>query len=265
MCTYCLIRSQDVGGPYSESISMMMLELQSTSLPLLIRTPNGTHAVGQNRERWLFNPGATSLLHMEMYCFLGKLMGIAIRSKNYLAINLPSIIWKLLVQDAPLMEDLEEIDLHQFQSLHDMRNIHCKGIDRNSFSDIFYETFTTMSSDQREVELISGGSDISVTFDNRLERCDLVENYRLHEFDNQAREVRKGLGSVVPHHLLTLFTWDQLEVMVCGRITMDLALLKSMTSYSSCLESDDHIKFFWQVMEGFSDDERSTFLRYVER
>lgn len=254
-------RSEDAGGPYSESLSMMMLELQSPALPLLIRTPNGTHAVGQNREKWLLNPGATSSLHLEMFCFLGKLMGIAIRSKNYLALNIPSIIWKLLVRDTPVMSDLEDIDLHQFQSLNDMRNIHTKGIDRNNFSDIFYETFTTMSSDQREVELMAGGRDVSVTFDNRLERCDLVENYRLHEFDLQAKAVRKGLGTIVPTHLLTLFTWDQLEVMVCGRPTMDLALLKSMTSYSSCLESDPHIKFFWKVMEGFTDEERSVFLR----
>jgi hypothetical protein len=242
---------------------MMMLELQSPALPLLIRTPNGTHAVGQNREKWLLNPGASSSLHMEMFCFLGKLMGIAIRSKNYLALNIPSIIWKLLAQDAPLIEDLEAIDLHQVQSLSDMRNIDLQGIDRNTFSDVFYETFTTMSSDQREVELMPGGRDKPVSFDNRLERCDLIEQYRLHEFDRQAAAVRRGLGSVVPQYLLGLFSWDQLEVMVCGRAKMDLALLKSMTAYSCCQKSDPHIKFFWQVMEEFSDEERSTFLRCV--
>lgn len=256
-------RSQDVGGPYSESFSMMMLELQSHSLPLLIRTPNGTHAVGLNREKWLLNPGASSALHLEMFSFLGKLMGIAMRSQQYLALNLPSIIWKLLVQDPPQMEDLEAIDVHQVQSLNDMRHIHCKGVDRHSFSDVFYETFTTVSSDQREVELIPGGKEIAVDFDNRLARCDMIEHYRLHEFDVQAAAVLRGLGSVVPPHLLVLKSWDQLEVMVCGRATIDLTLLRAMTTYSSCQESDAHIKFFWEVMEEFSDEERSVFLRYT--
>ena len=239
----------------------MMMELQSPALPLLIRTPNSVHAVGQNREKWILNPGATSSLHMEMFCFLGKMMGIAIRSKQYLALNIPSIIWKLLVRDSPQLEDLEALDLHLVQALHGMRNIHLDGVDRDSFSDIFYETFTTFSSDQREIELKPGGNDIPVDFDNRLERCDLIEQYRLHEFDDQAAAVRQGIACIVPHHFLALFTWEQLEKMVCGRPTIDLKLLKSMASYSSCHVSDPHIEYFWQALEDFGDEERSVFLR----
>lgn len=72
---------------------MYTQELQSTVLPLLIPTPNGKHAVGYNREKWVINPSATSSTCMEMYKFLGKLMGIALRSKEYLALDLPSITW----------------------------------------------------------------------------------------------------------------------------------------------------------------------------
>ena len=72
---------------------MYTQELQSTALSLLLRTPNGRHGVGFNREKWILNPGATSSVEMEMFAFLGKLMGIAMRSKDYLALNLPSIVW----------------------------------------------------------------------------------------------------------------------------------------------------------------------------
>jgi hypothetical protein len=36
---------------------------------------------------------------MEMFVFFGKLMGMAIRTEEYLALNLPSIVWKMLVND----------------------------------------------------------------------------------------------------------------------------------------------------------------------
>ena len=50
-------------------------------LPLLVPCANNKHAVGQNREKWFVNPGANSPTHMQMFAFLGKLMGIAIRTK----------------------------------------------------------------------------------------------------------------------------------------------------------------------------------------
>lgn len=81
--------------PFSrrESFLMYTQELQSPALSLLLRTPNGRQGVGQNRDKWILNPAATSALELEMFAFLGKLMGIAIRSKEYLALNLPSLIW----------------------------------------------------------------------------------------------------------------------------------------------------------------------------
>lgn len=85
--------AQDAGGPYRESFDTYAQELQSSALSLFVRTPNGCGAVGFNREKWVFNPSATSQTELEMLAFLGKLMGIAIRSKEYLALNIPSIIW----------------------------------------------------------------------------------------------------------------------------------------------------------------------------
>jgi len=261
--TFAGERAHDAGGPYREAFAMMYLELQSPSLPLLIKTPNGRHSVGQNREKWILNPSATSSLHMDMFSFLGKLMGIAIRSKEYMELNLPSIIWKLLVQEVPNRDDLEAIDLFQIQSLDNMRNIHLQGITRESFSFTFYETFTTMSTDDRMVKLVTGGEEKNVDFDNRNHYCDLIEEYRLHEFDAQAAAIRRGLASLIPHRLLSLYTWDQLEVMVCGSSTIDIKLLKSVTEYSSCSSTDTHIQYFWQILEEFSEEERSTFLRFV--
>jgi hypothetical protein len=85
-----------------ESFTIYTQELQSSSLSLLLRVPNYRHEVGQNREKWVLNPAATSVTELEMFAFLGKLMGVAIRSKEYLDLNFPSIIWYEFAFDASL-------------------------------------------------------------------------------------------------------------------------------------------------------------------
>lgn len=70
----------DCGGGYNESITEMCDELQNGSLPLLIPTPNGREEAGANRDCFILNPTAKSCLHLNMFRFLGVLMGIAIRT-----------------------------------------------------------------------------------------------------------------------------------------------------------------------------------------
>ena len=249
--------ANDYGGPYAEIFTIMIAELQSPCLSLLIRSPDG--------DKWLLNPGAVSTLHIEMFVFFGKLLGIAARTKEYLALNLAALIWKLLVQESPLAEDLETINLGAFQALKLMRHIEQQGIQSEEvFDTIFFETFTVLSSDNRQVDLIPGGANTPVTFSNRHQYCDLTEQYRLHEFDKQIAAVRRGLASIVPVHLLSIFSGSQLEGIVCGKKVMDIALLRSMTVYTGCTEADPHIEYFWTLMEEeFSEDEKSAFLRFV--
>jgi E3 ubiquitin-protein ligase HERC2 len=51
--------------------------------------------------------------------------------------------------------------------------------------------------------------------------------------------------------------------MVCGKVEVDVGLLKSVTEYSACSANDRHIRFFWQVMEEFTNEERSALLRFT--
>ena len=255
--------ADDYGGPYRESFDGYCGEIQSSIMSLMCQTPNGRHVTGINREKWLLNPGAKSHTEIKMLAFFGKLMGVAIRSKGYLPLNIPLFIWKLIVGERPTLKDLEDIDQPLVRNfLHDFRNIH-ETMDEEAFNVTFYETFTTIGTDGAEVELVRNGADKNVTFENRNEYCDLVENFRLHEFDKQAAAVRAGLGTVVPAGALNLLTGSELEILVCGNPEIDLELLKSCTEYRSCQSNSQHVQFFWQAMESFNTEERQAFIRFV--
>jgi E3 ubiquitin-protein ligase HERC1 len=110
------MRSTDAGGPYRDSIERMCRELQSAALSLFVSCPNGGSCccstvelpfviaclhiaagmdMGSNRDVWVPHPAAKSPLHLAQFKFLGKLFGLAIRTKNLINLHLPSIVWKV--------------------------------------------------------------------------------------------------------------------------------------------------------------------------
>ena len=87
--------------------------------------------------------------------------------------------------------------------------------------------------------------------------------FRLHEFDDCVAAVREGMARVVPVPLLSLFTSYELETMVCGSPDIPLTLLKSVATYKGVDPGAPLVQWFWEVMEEFSNQERSLFLRFV--
>ena len=75
-----------------------------------------------------------------------------------------------------------------------------------------------------------------ITPENRHEYVRLALNYRLHEFDSQVAAVREGMSKVIPVPLLTLFSGNELETMVCGSPDIPLCLLKSVATYKGLLD-----------------------------
>jgi len=113
----------DAGGLYRELIYCLCKELQSQQLPLFILCPNGREQIGQNRDKWVPNPSSTSPLYLAMYEFLGKLMGLAIRTLSLLNLDLPSIVWKALIGAEIEVQDVIDIDRLSFKLIENMRSM----------------------------------------------------------------------------------------------------------------------------------------------
>ena len=257
--------ADDHGGPYREALAHIVTELQSDALPLLIRCPNGQNGVGEHRDTYVPNPSATSSVHMEWYYFLGQLFGLALRQKEtQLGLSLPSVVWKQLVAEGMDGSDLANFDAMCKQSLDKLRDIDKEGVDAELFADVIFETFTTQLSDGSEVALLPNGSAIDVTFDNRHEFCDAVRQARLHEAQHQCDAILQGLSYVVPQRVLTLFTWQQLELLTCGSKEIDLEMLRTKTKYGVGVSpSQRHVRYLWQTLRRFSPENRALFLRFV--
>lgn len=247
----------DCGGGFSESIAEMCDELQNGSVPLLIQTPNGRGEAGANRDCFLLDPTLNSVLQMNMFRFLGVLMGIAVRTGSPLSLNLAEPVWRQLTGEELRPSDLTEVDRDYITSLICIRDMDG---DPKVFQSLDLP-FSTPSAKGHEVQLSSRYTRISAT--NKHEYVRLALNHRLHEFDEQVKAVRDGMSKVIPVPLLSLFSASQLQAMVCGSPEIPLGLLKSVATYKGVDATSSLVQWFWEVMEEFSNQERSLFLRFV--
>merc|ERR1719312_2012646 len=224
---------------------------------LLIATPNGRDEAGTSRDCMLLNPTLKSPQHMQMFRFLGLLMGIAIRTGSPLSLNLAEPVWKQIAGAALTPNDITELDKDYVPGLMCIRDMDG---DAKAFAAMDM-TFSTPSSAGQEVHLSNRYR--RVTSENRAEYVRLALNFRLHEFDQVVAAVREGMSRVVPVPLFSLFTGYELETMVCGSPDIPLHLLRSVATYKGVESTAPLIAWFWAVMEEFSLSERSLFLRFV--
>jgi len=256
--------SQDAGGPFRESIAHLCADLQSSHLDLLIPCANSKGGFGDNQEKWVPNPSRTSSLDLSMYAFIGKMMGVALRGKHYLDLDLPSVVWRPLVGEQITKRDIQEVDAVSMQYLDKLANIEQEGVTDETFQDFFDEAFTVQSADGRTVPLKPDKPNLKVTWANRHEYVKCMIDYRLNEFKTQVDAIRRGLATQVPVVLLPLFTWKELELEVCGRREVDIEMLKANTVYKHGVKkSDRHIVWLWKVLKAFTYKERQLFLRFV--
>eukprot|EP00163_Fabomonas_tropica_P003354 TRINITY_DN12848_c0_g2_i1.p1 TRINITY_DN12848_c0_g2~~TRINITY_DN12848_c0_g2_i1.p1 ORF type:complete len:3091 (+),score=552.10 TRINITY_DN12848_c0_g2_i1:91-9273(+) len=255
--------AEDAGGPYREVFSQFASEIQSAPLSLFIPVPNSRLNVGDNRDKYMPNPQANSPYDIQMFEFIGRLFGVAIRTSNPFVVNLPSFVWKPLVFQAVTRFDLEGVDQMLCQTLDFIQNIETEGVTPETFSDVLQESFVAHTSDDRRVELVEGGMDIEVDWSNKDKYVALIEDFRLHEIDLQIQALQRGLCSVLPQRVLPLFTWPQLELAVCGKADFDVDFLRLHTTYHGVSPDEPHIALFWKVLETFTSEDRQNFLRFV--
>jgi E3 ubiquitin-protein ligase HERC2 len=254
--------SIDAGGPYRETLSNMTDELYSSCLPLLIPTQNNKNDHGLGRDLWTINPASTSPNHLEMYKFLGALIGMAFRAGHVMDLKFPSLFWKKFIGEPVALDDLRYSDLYAVQAIKDLEK--CKEqYDKDTFEMATEITWTTQLSNGETVPVVSGGSSRKVLYEELEEYHAAVLKTRAEEGKKQMDAMKEGFEIVFPMSILTILNWRDVEERVRGPSEISVAALKSITEYSSCSADNEYVKRFWRVFEEFTNEEKSMFLKFV--
>ena len=254
----------DAGGVFREGVSRIVEDLFSEHFNLLLLSPNGKHEVHSNMEKYIPNPSFTDPLSIQMFEFIGRLMGMSLRVKLCLPFEFPSLIWKKLVGEEATFEDLLGVDAISCRLLTEIRNCDNDGVHDDVSFNMKYGgklKFVYIRSDGVEEELESGSKDRVVRYSNRIQYCDMVEKAKLTEFDHQILAIERGMAEVTPMRYLKLFSWQQIETLVAGSPLFDFNLWKLKTEASGL--SAKTVDLFWKVMASLTSKEQSGFIRFA--
>ncbi|CDW84904.1 hect e3 ubiquitin [Stylonychia lemnae] len=254
--------SIDAGGPYRESLTNICSELESENLPLLIKTANNRNNHGENRDCFIPNLNSNNPTHIEMFKFLGYLLGYGIRAMSPLQLHFPPVFWKQILNDPLTAFDLKGFDTYSWKIIEDLKK-QAKKLSDKEFSAVVEEAFVTRLSDGSEVELKQNGKDIIVNKENLDEYCDLILQKRFSEYKTQIDAIREGIDYIIPISILKLFTWEEVEIRACGDKILDIEKLKKFTRYYACEENNEFVQRFWRVLADMTDEEQMLYLKFV--
>ncbi|XP_033737246.1 E3 ubiquitin-protein ligase HECTD3-like [Pecten maximus] len=254
----------DQGGGFRDSLSDLAEELcpmaadKPLPLPFFIRAPNQLRDDSNvNKDVYIPNP---AFKEFAKYEWVGQLMGACLRGKENLILAFPSFVWKRLAgETVSWSRNFNTVDAAEVTLIDNM-----EAIDKEKFL-ILGRTWSTVLSDGTAVlmKVDDKGNPLDLMYEDRKEYCDKVRKIRMAESDEQLEAIRKGLLKVVPQAVLDLMTWQELEHRVSGdpEITMDD--LKRSIRYDDVEETDTRVKYMWEALKSFSNEDRSRFLRFV--
>jgi hypothetical protein len=247
-------------------------------LPLLIPSPDSEDGHYIPNPSACRQPAPRSQLYMEMFNFMGQLLGISMRNRIALPIELGSFIWKPLVGQSLNADDLRSIDRSSWTEISKLQTLRkkmekSKSLRRNESSCDGVEAvaevlgdmaWTVALSDGTKIELCKDGARRPISPSNLSKYIRAALLARVNESREVTVAMRDGLTSIVPKWILPLFTWKEMRLMVCGQSEVNIDMLQQNTEYDDDVSpTDPHVISFWRVLRSFSVDDKSAFLRFV--
>jgi hypothetical protein len=150
------------------------------------------------------NSGIANDYHLRYFHMAGRILGKALLDGQITPVHLIQPMYKHIMGWPVTFKDLEHIDDQVYRNLSDLVTLEDVGdlcLDFNVTEDKLGVT--------ENVDLIPGGSDISVTNENLPDYLDAQLKYRtMTRIQDQLAELLKGFYDVVPEPLLSVFDFQ---------------------------------------------------------
>jgi len=251
----------DAGGLEREWFSLVAEALFSPEAGLF------TFCGGESIGAYHINP--TSAMHnpqhLSYYRFVGRFIGKAILGQQSINANFSVPLRKQLLGMPVTFSDLEFVDSELFRNLQWMKT--CKDV--SSLMLDFTISYAGLSAqDHVNYELLKGGADITVTDENRDEYLMLRLRHRmLDSIKPQLEQMLMGLYEVIPADLLSIFDYQELDLLLCGVPDIDVEDWKLNTEYMGLYRKlglrHKVICWFWVAVEAMSHEERIRLLQFI--
>ena len=163
--------------------------------------------------------------------------------------------------------DLEMVDEVYFTNMKSLEAMSRKGEDISMLC-LDFTTTQEVLGVKETIDLIKDGASIDVTNDNFPEYLEACLKYRmLDRVKPQLNELLLGFFDVIPEPLLTIFDFQELELLMCGLPVIEMADWMEHTEYSGEYDrvgvEHQACKWFWEVVTEFHHEMKARLLQFV--
>jgi E3 ubiquitin-protein ligase NEDD4 len=164
-------------------------------------------------------------------------------------------------------KDLESVDEEYYRNLRQLQGLAESGEDLSMLC-LTFTTTTEIMGEKKDVDLVEGGADMDLTNDNFPEYVEANLKYKLMDcVKPQMNELLLGFFDVIPEPLLTVFDFQELELLMCGLPEIDMEDWKEHTEYSGDYydTGPDHptCQWFWEVLTEYDQEMKARLLQFV--
>ncbi|KAJ7971465.1 E3 ubiquitin-protein ligase UPL7 [Quillaja saponaria] len=199
---------------------------------------------------------------MQMIEFLGRVVGKALYEGILLDYSFSHVFVQKLLGRYSFLDELSTLDPELYRNLMYVK--HFDGDVKDLSLDF---TVTEESLGKRHViELKSGGKDISVSNENKMQYIHAIADYKLnHQILPFSNAFYRGLTDLISPSWLKLFNASEFNQLLSGgTYDIDVDDLKNNTRYTGGYsEGSRSIKLFWEVIRDFEPKERCMLLKFV--
>ncbi len=249
----------DAGGLQREWFQLVTEQLFDPDMGLWLPSASNQMAMRINPASEISCPEN----HLIYFRFLGRVMGKAMFDGQIVAGHMVRHLYKHILGWPITFEDLEIPDESYYNSLKSLLKL-------DNIEDMCLD-FTFLENDlgeNRTVDLIENGSNVDVTNENLPLYLEANMKYHMMErVKRQLNELLLGFFDVIPEPLLTVFDFQELELLMCGLPEIDIEDWKKYTDYQGLFEQkgsgDRVVQWFWEIVsEEFDHEQRARLLQF---
>jgi hypothetical protein len=201
--------------------------------------------------------------HLQYFAFFGALLARVLLWEQNMPAHLSRTIYKHILALPLVFDDLEFVDEALHRSLKQIREM-----DPDDVEDICLDFSVTREGPFGEVKVVplkDGGLDEELTGENRDEFILLNVKHVVYDaVEPQLKALLQGFYAVLPLEFVSVFDFQELELVISGMPEIDVDDWERNTVYCSFYNVNHPvIKWFWETVRTFSHEQRARLLQFV--
>ena len=196
------------------------------------------------------------------YELIGIIFGLAIYNNIILDVKFPLTVYKKLLGIKPTLEDMKECDPELYNNFTFLINSKDKNLKEEL--DTNFVVVDDKFGEKLDIPLKPNGENIMVDSENKDEYVELYLDWYFNiSIQENFKSFEKGFYKVFKSDLCKILSPEELELIICGTQFLDFNELKKVCNYEEYTKDSETIKYFWEILLEFNEEEKKKFLSFV--